>query len=174
MKTLLLVRHAKSSWDEEELADHDRPLNKRGKREAPMVGEYLLRCDLVPDLIMTSSAKRARKTALKLAEACGYTGEIAVLPELYDAAPEEYIASLHPVCDKVGRVMIVGHNPCLQDLVELLTGGHSPMATCAVARIDLDIPSWNSFSVQTRGELVSLWRPQRIDRPPGSASDEPA
>lgn len=172
MKTLLLLRHAKSSWDEEGLPDHDRPLNRRGKREAPMVGQYLQECGLVPDLILTSSAKRAHKTALKVAAACGYTGEIAVLPELYDAALEECIACMHPVSDKVDRAMLVGHNPCLQDLVGLLTGGHARMATCAVARIDLDIPSWNSLSSQTRGTLVSLWRPQRIDRRPESTTGD--
>jgi phosphohistidine phosphatase len=172
MKTLLLLRHAKSSWDHDELPDHDRPLNKRGKREAPLVGQYLLECGLVPDYMLTSSARRARKTALKVAEACGYAGEIANLPELYDGSPEEYIACMHQVSDKIGRAMIVGHNPCLQDLVDLLTGGRTRMATCAVARIDLDIRSWSNFSVQTRGALVSVWRPQRTDRPPGSAADD--
>ena len=171
MKTLLLLRHAKSDRDVEGLTDHDRPLNKRGKREALTVGEYLLQCDLIPDLIMTSSAKRARKTAVRVAEACGYSGEISVLPELYDASPEEYLASLHPVSDRADRVMIVGHNPCVQDLVELLAGEECRMVTCAVARIDLDVPSWHALSVQTRGSLISLWRPTRIERPPGSASE---
>ncbi|MBP7936506.1 MAG: histidine phosphatase family protein [Phycisphaerae bacterium] len=174
MKTLLLLRHAKSSWDDEELPDHDRPLNKRGKREAPMAGQYLLECGLVPDFVLSSSAKRARKTTARVTEACGYTGEVDVLSELYDAAPEDCISCLQKLADERQRVLLVGHNPCLEDLVDLLSNGRSRMATCAVARIDLDIRSWGDLSVETRGTLVSLWRPQRIDRPPWAASSDSA
>ena len=76
MKTLLILRHAKSSWDNLNHSDYDRPLNKRGKRDAPRMGEHIRQQEIVPDLILTSSAKRARKTATKVAKACGYTRKI--------------------------------------------------------------------------------------------------
>ena len=83
MKTLLLLRHAKSSWKETESSDHDRPLNKRGRRTAPLIGEYLQAEGLLPDLILCSSAVRAHETALLVAEACSYRGEIKQIRELY-------------------------------------------------------------------------------------------
>ena len=83
MKTLLLLRHAKSSWKHPELADHDRPLNKRGKRDAPSIGQLVSDKGLVPDLIMSSTAKRARKTARAVAKASGYKGKIELTPTFY-------------------------------------------------------------------------------------------
>ena len=76
MKTLLILRHAKSSWNYPELSDYDRPLNKRGKRDAPRMGKFLREQKLTPDRILTSSAKRARRTASKVAKACGYGGKV--------------------------------------------------------------------------------------------------
>ena len=85
MKTLLLMRHAKSSWDDPDVADHDRPLNKRGKKDAPRMGQWLAEQGLTPEVIVTSTAKRARKTAELVAESCGCQREPIVLPELYHA-----------------------------------------------------------------------------------------
>nr|NIL98123.1 hypothetical protein [Planctomycetales bacterium]NIP70269.1 hypothetical protein [Planctomycetales bacterium] len=91
MKTLLLLRHAKSSWDDSALDDHDRPLNKRGKRDAPRMGQLLVQQDLVPDCILTSTARRARKTAEAVAKACGGVVPLTEMPELYHATAEEIV-----------------------------------------------------------------------------------
>ena len=79
MKTLLILRHAKSSWNYTDLSDYDRPLNARGKQDAPRMGEHLREQGLIPDRILTSSAKRAKKTAIRVAKACGYTGKLKKL-----------------------------------------------------------------------------------------------
>jgi len=94
MKTLLLLRHAKSSWKHPELADHDRPLNKRGKRTAPRVSALLQDEDLIPDLILCSPAVRAHTTARLVAKACAYAGEIKRIRKLYLAEPQTYIEVL--------------------------------------------------------------------------------
>ncbi|MCJ7765816.1 MAG: histidine phosphatase family protein, partial [Thiovulaceae bacterium] len=85
MKTLLILRHAKSSWKEEHLSDHDRPLNKRGRHDAPKMGQLIRKKGLAPQLIICSSAKRARETVERLTEACGYKYELRFSEELYAA-----------------------------------------------------------------------------------------
>src|SRR5215510_11184128 len=106
MKTLLLLRHAKSSWKYPDLADHDRPLNKRGKLTAPRIGQLLKDENLVPDLILSSTAARAQTTPRKVATASGYAGEIRVTREIYDAGPEAYLALLQTVSDEYMRVLV--------------------------------------------------------------------
>src|SRR6266487_1946293 len=109
MKSVLVLRHAKSSWKHPDLADHDRPLNKRGKRDAALMGRLLKREDLVPDIIISSTATRARATAETVAKASGYKGEIVLNKSLYAAEPEAYLCILHDLSDKYVRVLIVGH-----------------------------------------------------------------
>ena len=91
MKTLLLMRHAKSSWKDESRDDHDRPLNERGKKEAPRMGQLLLDQHLLPDLMLSSDAKRCRRTVEKVAAAAGYRGETVLTSELYAAPPVAYL-----------------------------------------------------------------------------------
>jgi len=159
MKTLLILRHAKSAWDESGVPDHDRPLNKRGKRDAPRMGRVLRDEDLVPDLILSSTAKRARRTAQLAAEACGYEGEIEVDEGLYLAGPEDYLEALHGVPDQMERVMLVGHNPGLEELLEALTGEAQALPTAALAEIELSIEHWQQVEA-AEGRLVGLWLPR--------------
>jgi phosphohistidine phosphatase len=162
MKTLLQLRHAKSSWKDENVADHDRPLNGRGKKDAPQMGRLIAAEGLVPDVIVSSTAKRARKTAVAVAEHCGYTGEVHKLEELYLAPPEIYIDVLRQLAEDVRRALVVGHNPGMQMLVTVLTGASEEFPTAALARIELPIDAWADFSSETRGELVRLWRPREL------------
>src|SRR5437870_2049014 len=118
MKSVLVLRHAKSSWKHPELADQDRPLNKRGKRDAPRMGRILKKERLVPDIIISSTAVRARATAEAVAKASGYQRDITFNRSLYAAGPQAYIDALHDLDDNV-RVLIVGHNPGLEELVEM-------------------------------------------------------
>jgi phosphohistidine phosphatase len=162
MKTLLVLRHAKSSWREAELADHDRPLNKRGKRDAPRMGELMRAEGLLPDLILTSSARRALTTAELVAEASGYDGEIQVSRDLYAAGPEEFIDALCALPDELETVMVVGHNPGLEELVEALTEESSAMPTAALAQVELKIVRWVDLQEEGGGRLVNLWLPRNL------------
>ncbi len=162
MKTLLILRHAKSSWKQPDQADHDRPLNERGKRDAPRMGLLLREEDLVPDLIVSSTAKRARNTAEKAAESSGYGGEIQFTDTLYLAAPASYIGVLREVSDDHSRVMVVGHNPGLEQLLNVLTGDESALPTAALACVTLPIDRWQDFSADTRGRLVKIWIPKEL------------
>ncbi|MEW5867886.1 MAG: histidine phosphatase family protein [Chloroflexota bacterium] len=160
MKTLLVLRHAKSSWKEADLSDHDRPLNKRGKRDAPRMGELLRQEDLVPDLILSSTAKRARTTAELVAEASGYEGEIQLLRDLYAAGAEAFVEALQHVSSKYDCVMVVGHNPGLEELLEALTGDYETLPTAALGQVQLPVDEWAELREDTNGRLVSIWRPR--------------
>ena len=163
MKILLLMRHAKSSWDRASLADYDRPLNQRGKRDAPRMGQLVDQQDLVPDLIISSTAKRARKTAQKVAQACGYANAIEMAEELYHAAPEAWITTLHGVADHHTIVLGIGHNPGLEELVHRLTDRVETFPTAALAHVSLPIESWDHLTLQPTGTLVNLWRPRELE-----------
>lgn len=163
MKTLLILRHAKSSWKNAELADHDRPLNDRGKRDAPRMGRLLLEQGLTPDLILSSTAKRARKTAALVAESCGYERDIQEVADLYLAGPQSYFDALRDVDDGFDRVMVVGHNPGMEDLVQECVGEFHRMPTAALAQLEIAIESWANVSGDGKCDLRNLWRPKELD-----------
>ena len=162
MKNLLVLRHAKSSWKHPELADHDRPINKRGRRDAPRMGELLRKQDLAPDLIISSTAKRAYRTAEIVADTSGYQAEIQFERSFYASEPEALIDILQQVADEIDCAMIVGHNPELEELVEVLTGEWERMPTAALALIELPIDEWASISPKLQGKLVDVWRPREL------------
>ncbi|MCZ6676151.1 MAG: histidine phosphatase family protein [Candidatus Poribacteria bacterium] len=163
MKTLLILRHAKSSWNDIELADHDRPLNKRGKRDAPRMGQLLREQGLVPDQIISSTAKRARQTAKRVAKASGYTGKITLTRAFYHASPEAYFAVLSDLPDDYQRVMVVGHNPGMEELVARLTRRPEIMTTAALAHVSLPIEHWYEVHDRVKGGLIHIWRPKELD-----------
>lgn len=162
MKTLLIMRHAKSSWEEAGLHDHDRPLNKRGKLNAPRMGRLLRELDLVPDLILTSSARRARDTAEAVADQSGFEGNIKVEEALYAAPPETYLEALAAADDSYERLLIIGHNPGLEELIDVLTDEREALPTAAIAQVALPIQSWQELTDETPGKLVKLWRPKEL------------
>jgi phosphohistidine phosphatase len=163
VKTLLVLRHAKSSWDDPHLDDHDRPLNARGERDAPRMGRLARKKRLSVELIISSDALRARLTAEAVADAIGYGGQILLDPRLYHASAADILAVLRSaVDDNVTTVMIVGHNPGLEDLVARLTGDPEALPTAALAQIALPIERWPDLTASTRGTLVGLWRPKEL------------
>lgn len=162
MKIVLVLRHAKSSWKQAGLDDHDRPLKKRGRRDAPRMGSLLASLDLVPERILSSSAVRARSTAELAAEACGYRGEIQIEPEMYLSGEEAYLDRIRELPDSVTRVLVVGHNPDVENLVFALSGHNETMPTAALARIDLPVDSWGEVRSGTRGALLGVWRPREL------------
>jgi phosphohistidine phosphatase len=162
MKELLILRHAKSSWANSRLADHDRPLNKRGRQDAPLMGRLLRHGDLIPDLIITSSAKRALTTAELVALNCDYEANLQVTRALYHAGPASYLAQLRRVDEVHKRVMVVGHNPGMEALVEELTGHYERMPTAALAHIVLPVERWADCHDNITGNLLNLWRPKEL------------
>jgi phosphohistidine phosphatase len=162
MKTLLVLRHAKSSWKDFTLADYQRPLNKRGKRDAPKVGHLLREDGLVPELILSSPAIRARTTAEIVAEESGYEGEIEYFPDFYPGDPQSYIEALNHLSDEYRYVMVVGHNPGLEELLETLTGDWLSLPTAALAQILFSIKSWRELDEETEGRVINLWRPRDL------------
>lgn len=168
MKTLLILRHAKSSWGNANLSDFERPLNKRGQRDAPRMGRLLADEGLTPDLIITSSAERALTTAELAALGSGYEAELIVSRQLYHADPEDYLALLRANGGAAERVLVVGHNPGIESLVEDLTGMYQRMPTAALALVRLPIESWAELSGETAGKLAVVWRPKELPADPGS------
>ena len=155
MKTLLVLRHAKSSWDDSALDDQKRPLNKRGRRDGPRMGELVREYRLTPDVIISSDAVRAQLTAEAVAQAAGYAGDILLDPHLYMASPADILSVLRTMREtKAETVMIVGHNPGLEELVAQLTA--------ALAQIVLSIDEWRDLKLSTHGTLVGLWRPKEL------------
>jgi len=161
LKSLLILRHAKSSWDEPSLADIDRPLNKRGKRDAPRVGFLLREEGIVPDLILSSPALRARKTAEAVAENCGFEGEIEIQDSFYPGDPSDYLDVIGHLPDQYQSVMVVGHNPGLEELLTTLTDESVALPTAALAQVSLPIKSWRNFTDELTGKLVNLWLVKR-------------
>ncbi len=162
MKTLLIMRHAKSSNKDDDITDHERPLNKRGQLAGPRMGRLLKEEGLVPDLILSSSAKRARMTAEAVADQSGYAGEVRVSTDLYATGPGAFIRALQFTPKDANRVLVVGHNPGMEELVEVLTKQVKTLPTASIVQIDLPIHSWKEISETTQGELVYFWKPREL------------
>lgn len=161
MKTLLILRHAKSSWKHPELGDFDRPLNKRGRAQAPYIGCVLREESLTPDLIIASPARRARETAETVAASCGYEETVELEPSFYPGEPLDYLTALRGVPEPARSVLVVGHNPGLEELLEALTGAGEALPTAALAQVELPITNWRALNEDTEGKLVNLWTPPR-------------
>lgn len=162
MKTLILMRHAKSSWADEQLDDYERPLNARGQRDAPRMAEWLSENQLLPDAIRCSSALRARTTIEILRDTVDYQGDLQWLDELYLAAPGTYLEVAGQMSEDCRSLMMVGHNPGLEMLIETLTGESEVMPTGAVAIVQLPIEQWCELTPETAGELMQLTRPKQL------------
>jgi phosphohistidine phosphatase len=157
---LLILRHAKSSWADTHADDWERPLTDRGVRNATSVGQLLRRLSLVPDLIITSDAVRAQTTAQIVAEAAGYTGKIVQSSALYHATPDAVIEVLRTVPGtEVRSVMIVGHNPGLENLVSQFTGEQVDLPTAALVQLALRIDRWSDLETSTNAEAIDSWTP---------------
>ena len=160
MKRLLILRHAKSSWADSSIDDWQRPLNDRGERDAPRAGEWLRERDLVPDVIISSDAMRARMTAEAVAKTSGYPHEIVLEPALYHAAPEDVIDVLCGANDQARSVMIVGHNPGLEELVGRLSGEAHGMPTAGLFVFDVPITRWRDLDLAIDASLIEMWQPR--------------
>jgi phosphohistidine phosphatase len=162
MKTLYLVRHAKSSWKYPKLDDFERPLNKRGRNNAPFMGEIIHKLKVAPDLIISSPANRAATTARIMAAKIGYPLEYIQYSEtIYEFSEAALIRIVKGIDDEVIKAMVVGHNPGLNGLANYL--GDCPVSnipTAGIYCLDLDIASWSSIR-ENCGELQFFEYPKK-------------
>ena len=162
MKTVLLMRHAKSSWSDTSLADHDRPLNARGRAAAPRMGEHLNGVDLIPDVILCSTAKRAKLTVEYLLRTCQFDGETIYSRDLYHGSIEDYLKMLQALDDKNQTALVVGHNPDMEYFLETFSGGWERMPTAAIAHLVFEINNWAEIKNVEEAKLLNLWTPKGL------------
>ena len=160
MKTLILMRHAKSSWKFPEFSDKDRPLTKRGERDAPRMGKLLKKEEIIPDRILSSTAVRAAATAEAVAQKLDYKEEITYLDSLYMAEPINIIEALQALPAETKKVLVVGHNPGMEGLAQILGRKVVDLPTAAIAVIKVPIKDWAELNYGVEGELFGLFRPE--------------
>ena len=162
MKTIYLMRHGKSKRGPEYETDYERPLAKRGKRDAARMGEYLAERDLLPDLIVSSSAERARDTALRFAVAADCGAEIRFAETLYSTDDQAYLDLIWVLDDVLASVMFVGHNPATESVIETLSDSYAHMPTGAVACIQFEVETWREIE-EGMGQLAWVERPRELE-----------
>lgn len=165
MKQLLLMRHAKSSWAEGGLPDFERPLNKRGKRVAPKMARFIADQQCSPELIISSPAARAAATAEILSESINGSEPIPTQYEarFYHAPAREYLNAIATAeISTVSRLMFVGHNPGLEDLVESLSGTWEILPTAAVVQLQFEVSNWKEIRSGLPCQILNIWRPKEI------------
>ena len=146
MKNLYLIRHAKSDWSDMSKSDFERGLNKRGEKAIFTMADALLENGVMPDLIVSSSAKRAKLTARGLANEIRYSGKIKYLDELYMAEPLEIVTIIKKIKDKYDNVFIVGHNPETTELTDLMLDEYiDNVPTLGIVAFELPIQQWQKF-----------------------------
>jgi phosphohistidine phosphatase len=162
MRTLTLIRHAKSSWKDGSLSDFDRPLNKRGEHNAPMMGRLLKSLGTQFDLMVSSPALRALTTARLIAAELGHPGESLLSdPRIYEAGIEDLLEVVHSLPDDRENVALVGHNPGLTMFCNHLSGENiENLPTCAVAGIAFELDSWEAID-RDSGRLVRYEYPRK-------------
>lgn len=166
MKRIYLLRHAKSSWKQEDLADHDRPLAGRGRRAAKAIADHLRTCGIEPDLVLCSTARRARETLDPIAPALPES-TVEFERELYGAGAQELLGRLRRLPDTVASVLLIGHNPGMEELaIELARPGVTLLAeleakypTGALAELAFPGDSWTGLGAGS-ADLVGFVRPR--------------
>jgi phosphohistidine phosphatase len=164
MKTLLLMRHGKSSWKDDKLEDHERPLKKRGRKDSNRIAKVIEKSNLVPDLILSSSATRARETAEIVAETLSYKQDIVYLDELYMGEPQNFIDALINLDTEYNTVLIVAHNPGLEAYLQIIDGEIEAVPTAGLGHLVLMIDDWKALSFDTMGDLLGFWTPKALKK----------
>lgn len=156
-KKILIMRHAKSSWEYTNLRDFDRPLNKRGNRDAPRMGNYLKELDVVPDQIVSSTAKRAKNTIQLVSEVLDFNaGSILWDEDLYFKGGKAYIDAIRRMSEKSKTVMAIGHYPMVDEVVSFLSGKQpvKHFATATIACLETEAQHWSEIDA---GCCTLLW-----------------
>ncbi len=171
MKRLYLLRHAKSDWADPDRLDADRPLSPRGRRAAPAMGRFMRKRQLVPALVLCSTARRAEETWDLLAEALKHDVPVQASDRLYLASPARLLKAIRAVDEKIPSLAVVGHNPGLQALALELTGGGDAAArarimtkypTCGLAVFDFAVERWSDIAAGG-GRLERFVVPRDLD-----------
>jgi len=157
------LRHAKSSWKDKELADFERPLNSRGRKAAETMGAFLKQEKVSPDLILSSCAVRARETIDILLRSARAKADLRFDERIYEAPASRLLEVITEIDKGAQSVLIVGHNPGLEELVALLTGKVETMPTAALAKITFRTSNWANAG-ERPGDLEWLVRPKQLDR----------
>ena len=162
MKTVYLIRHAKSSWKDPSLDDIDRPLNKRGLRDAPFMAKLLKGRGVQPDRLVSSPAKRARLTANYFAEALDISpAAIEIRREIYEAFPEDVLEVIQTLPASLGTVLIFGHNPTFTSLAKKFTEEYiANVPTCGIVHLEADIDAWSRFD-ETTARMLAFYYPKQ-------------
>jgi len=169
MRRLWLLRHAKSSWDDPQLGDADRPLSKRGRRAGEAMRHYLEDAGVRPDLVLCSSALRTRETLAEVLPGLGRELHVRIEPRLYAFSAKELLDRLVEVPDDALSVLLVGHNPAVEDLARKLAREGDRLAdlqgkfpTAALALLDLEVDSWSALRPRC-GVLAAFVTPAELD-----------
>lgn len=162
MKTLILLRHAKSSWDDLSVADFDRTLNKRGRESAPRMGEYFKEKNIDADLVLCSPARRTKQTCELFLEKAKLECQVHYDKRIYEADIAELLEVLADVEEPHRTVLMIGHNPGMSDLQEFLTGRFEEFPTACMAQVTLSAPIWKEIKPRS-GKLDWIARPKEID-----------
>ncbi len=162
MKTIYLIRHAKSSWSEIGVSDYERPLNRRGKKDLSFMANRLKEFGIKPDLILSSPAKRAKKTTKKIASTIGYDEENIVYKEsLYDSSYTNYRYLLDELNDNINSIFIIAHNPTLTDVGEKLSGAIlTNIPTCSIVAIEFEVDSFKDIT-EGIGKIIFFDYPKK-------------
>lgn len=162
-KTLFLVRHAKSSWDDVNLEDIQRPLNKRGKRDAPKMGKHLAGYRVRPEVIISSPAVRANDTAREIAAKLGFKkSDVEIDEDLYSFDSSDIMEVIRGLSNGYQSIMLVGHNPAITRLVNELSGSNvDNVPTCGVALLRFNLEKWSGIK-KGAGELLKFDYPKKL------------
>lgn len=161
MKTLYLFRHAKSSWDDPALEDFDRPLNKRGKKTAPLMGKVMKERKVEPEIVLCSPARRTRETAKLALQKSHIEAPIIYEEAIYEASVRTLIAVLSSLKEPVESVLMIGHNPGMSDLLHTIARASEDFPTACLAKVSLEITTWKELAPQS-GRLEWILRPREL------------
>ena len=161
MKTLYILRHAKSDWNDAALPDFERPLNERGRKAAPLMGATMKKRNYNPPTIISSPAVRAKQTAELVKSTAQFEAEINFDQRIYEAHPQTLLEIVSEIDDAYDSALLVGHNPGFENLVRILTDEIQPLPTAALAVVDLEIEHWNQV-FSTAGKLREIIRPKEL------------
>lgn len=161
VRRLIVLRHAKSDWDSDAASDHERPLNARGRRDSPRVGRRLVELGWSPELVLSSDAVRAVETWRRMADAFDEV-PLRLVPSFYLAGPDVVCEALSDLPAELGTVMVVGHNPGWEQLVERLTGKERTVTTANAILLTLDASSWAEAARSARWRFAEHLRPKDL------------
>lgn len=165
MHSLFLLRHAKSSWQDPKQEDINRPLNKRGKIDAPLIGKLLVERGDIPDLIISSTARRAFSTAKRISKALGYSIERIMKDQrLYMAGIDDFNDVISEISNNTQKLMLVSHNFGITDFADYVSNSNlGSIPTCGIVKIEFDLNSWKEV-LDKKGKLIYFEFPKKILR----------